>query len=124
MRRFILIILSILLNITILFAQKADFNADSAYAYTKFLSVTIGPRPMGSHNEQPALHWAAAKFNAFGADTAYVMPFYESPRGVNTTSGIAVGIFRGQSDSIIVIRIREQIPGPAITLPAQRALSN
>ncbi len=103
MRRFILIILSILLNITILFAQKADFNADSAYAYTKFLSVTIGPRPMGSHNEQRALHWAAAKFNAFGADTAYVMPFYESPRGVNTTSGIAVGIFRGQSDSIIVI---------------------
>ncbi len=102
-RGFFLIILTMLLNAAALFAQKADFNADSAYAYTKFLSVTIGPRPMGSHNEQRALRWAAGKFKAFGADTAYVMPFYESPRGVNTSSGVAVGIFRGLSDSTIVI---------------------
>lgn len=84
-------------------AQKPMFNADSAFAHVKHLSVTIGPRPMGSANEQEALRWAAEKFKSYGADTAYVMPYFEAPRGVNTTSGVAVALFPGQSDSIIVI---------------------
>lgn len=83
--------------------QPSDFNADSAYVYTHYLSETIGPRPMGSHNERRALAWVVSKLATFGADTAYLMPFYQGPNGVNTTSGVAVGIFRGRSDSTIVI---------------------
>ncbi len=83
--------------------QPPDFNADSAYAYTRYLSETIGPRPMGSHNERRALAWVVSRFATFGADTAYLMPFYQGPGGVNTRSGVAVGIFRGRSDSTIVI---------------------
>ncbi|RMF68619.1 MAG: Zn-dependent exopeptidase M28, partial [Calditrichaeota bacterium] len=46
------------------------------------------------------------KLRSFGADSAYVLPFSEarSRRGVtNTNSGVAVGLFRGRSDSTIVI---------------------
>lgn len=83
-------------------AQKAEFNADSAFANLNYLAVDLGPRVMGSANEQKALNWTAAKFAAYGADTAYVMPFYKSGT-VNTSSGTAVGIFPGKKDSIIVI---------------------
>ncbi len=84
------------------FAQFTDFNTDSAYANLHYLAVTIGPRPMGSHHERAALAWTARRFAAFGADTAYVMPVPRS-KNTNTTSGVAIGIFPGRSDSIIVI---------------------
>ncbi len=102
---------------TFLPAQIESFNADSAYAYTEHLSVTIGPRPMGSANEQTALLWAKNKFARFGADSAYVLKFTE-PRtraGVaNTNSGTAVGIFRGETDSTIVIGGHIDSSGPEI----------
>jgi len=88
------------------FSQTPVFNADSVYSFIHHLSVTIGPRPMGSLNERIALDWAAEKFRSFGADSAYVMTFrkVEAPRSsVNTHSGTAVGIFRGKSDSTIVV---------------------
>ena len=84
-------------------ARQQEFNADSAYAYTEYLSVTLGPRLMGSHNEQAALRWSAGKFASFGADTSYVLWFNHSRNGVNTRSGTAVGVFPGSSDSIIVV---------------------
>lgn len=84
-------------------ARQQEFNADSAYAYTEYLSVTLGPRLMGSHNEQAALRWSRQKFAAFGADTSYVLWFTHSRNGVNTRSGTAVGVFPGRSDSIIVV---------------------
>lgn len=84
-------------------SQKSSFNSDSAYAYLEHLAVEIGPRPMGSRHEQEALRWATAKFRSFGADTAYVMPMAETSRGRNTQSGVAVGLFKGVSDSTIVI---------------------
>ncbi|HEX9972148.1 MAG TPA: M28 family metallopeptidase, partial [bacterium] len=87
---------------TLSFSQTEKFNADSAYAYIEHLSVTIGPRPMGSQNERIALDWAAEKFNSFGADSAYVMKFTKT-ESVNTNSGVVVGIFRGETDSTIVI---------------------
>jgi acetylornithine deacetylase/succinyl-diaminopimelate desuccinylase-like protein len=91
---------------TLLLAQNSRFDADSAYSYLKHLTVTIGPRPMGSANEQKALLWATDKFRSFGADTAYVMAISEATvrnRAVNTNSGVAVGIFRGETDSTIVV---------------------
>lgn len=98
-------ILFILLTLLPLFApaQREPFNADSAYAAVEHLCVAIGPRPMGSANERRALQWAADKFNHFGADTAYVMPMLKAQDDINTRSGVAVGIFRGESDSTIVV---------------------
>lgn len=98
----LLISLALLLCTTI-FAQDAAFNADSAYAYNEHLAVTIGPRKMGSANERASLKWAMEKFRSFGADTAYILPFYKTGRGVNTTSGTAIGIFSGKKDSMIVV---------------------
>lgn len=99
------------------FAQDASFSADSAYAYIEHLTVTIGPRPMGSANEHAALQWAVEKFKSFGADTSYIMPVPEAkfPDGaINTTSGVAVGVFPGKSDSIIVIGGHIDSAGPEI----------
>lgn len=93
----------LLLTSSFLYSQKLEFSADSAYSYTEHLAVTIGPRLMGSQNEQEALSWTAEKFRSFGADTAYVQWMYRSRRGVNTRSGTAVGVFPGSSDSIIVV---------------------
>ena len=95
--RQISVVLLALFNVlpALLTAQTETFNADSAYAYTEHLSVTIGPRPMGSANEQTALLWVKNKFAAFGADSAFVLKFTETTgRGgmVNTNSGTAVGI--------------------------------
>jgi hypothetical protein len=98
----IVLAVSVMLSFTV-WAQKPEFNADSAYAHVRHLTEDIGPRPMGSRAEGQALKWAAETFAQFGADTAYVMPFFQAPGGVNTTSGVAVGVFPGRSDSIIVV---------------------
>ena len=84
-------------------AQNTGFNTDSAYVYLEHLCVTIGPRPMGSANERAALKWAANKFRSFGADSAYVMIVPEANETINTNSGVAIGVFRGATDSTIVI---------------------
>ncbi len=84
------------------FAQFSAFNTDSAYANLHHLAVAIGPREMGSQNEREALAWTVRRLAEFGADPAYVIPVTHS-KSTNTTSGVAVGIFPGQRDSIIVI---------------------
>ncbi|MCK6623083.1 MAG: M28 family peptidase [Calditrichaceae bacterium] len=98
-------ILFILVALLPLFApaQREPFNADSAYAAVEHLCVAIGPRPMGSQNERRALQWAVDEFDRFGADTAYVMPMLQAQDDINTRSGVAVGIFRGERDSTIVV---------------------
>jgi uncharacterized membrane protein YidH (DUF202 family) len=83
-------------------SQFSEFNTDSAYANLHHLAVTIGPRDMGSQNERTALAWTALRFDTFGADTAYVMPVLHS-KTTNTTTGVAIGIFPGRTDSMIVI---------------------
>ena len=55
--------------------RATTFDADSAYAYAEHLSVTIGPRPMGSASERLALDWVAEKFLSFGADSVFIMKF-------------------------------------------------
>ncbi|MBN2356382.1 M28 family peptidase [candidate division KSB1 bacterium] len=85
---------------------RAAFQADSVYQHIYYLSETIGPRPMGSEQEHRALQWVKDKFVSYGADTAYILPFTRSEaRGsyYNTRSGTAVGIFKGLSDTCMVI---------------------
>ena len=96
-------LLTILLAANAAMTQDAQFNADSAFATIEHLTVKIGPRPMGSANERAALRWTVAKFRNFGADTAYIMPVHEANGTLNTNSGVAIGIFRGATDSTIVI---------------------
>ncbi|MDQ7066194.1 MAG: M28 family peptidase [candidate division KSB1 bacterium] len=110
------LLMALLLNPAELAAQPA-FNADSAYANLQHLAVTIGPRPMGSRAEREALDWVARQFRRFGADTAYIMPipnFRRHGRAVNTQSGVAVGVFRGKTDSTIVIGGHLDSSGPDI----------
>lgn len=83
-------------------SAQEGFSAASAYATVRFLADEIGPRPMGSPAEQRALAYAVSTFAACGCDTAYLMPM-RSPNGVNTTSGVAVGILRGATARTIVI---------------------
>jgi len=82
------------------------FNADSAYEDIRYLTVEIGPRPMGSPAEARALQWVVRKFQSYGADSAWVMPFTrvdgEDSR-FNTRSGVAVGLFKGTVDTSLVV---------------------
>jgi len=106
--------LIILIAVNVGMAQNVQFNADSAYATIEHLTVKIGPRPMGSANERAALQWTVARFRSFGADTAYVMPVPEANGTINTNSGVAIGIFRGTTDSTIVIGGHIDSSGPDI----------
>ncbi|MFQ5864203.1 MAG: M28 family peptidase [bacterium] len=101
----------------VIFAQNNNFNADSAYAYLEHLCVTIGPRPMGSANERTALGWTVKKFREFGAHEAYVMKVPQAKKSnnvINTNSGVAIGVFEGESDSTIVIGGHIDSSGPEI----------
>ncbi|MEP0822669.1 MAG: Zn-dependent exopeptidase M28 [Ignavibacterium sp.] len=87
---------------------QSPFSQDSAYAHLKILAGEIGPRPMGSPSERAAMEYAVEKFRAFGLDEAYIMPLREASTaglqgGVNTNSGIAVGVLKGKTDRVIVI---------------------
>jgi hypothetical protein len=99
--------LAVLLAIILLCAPRTliasdGFSGARAYVHLQKLAGEIGPRPMGSPAEQKALAYAVSTFTAAGCDTAYVMPM-TTPQGVNTTSGIAVGIRKGVSGRVIVI---------------------
>ncbi len=107
-----LFILSFFSQVT---GAQSGFHADSAYAFLQHLCETIGPRPMGSKAERRALHWVTRQLHRFGADTAYTMPITQyrfRGRVVNTRSGIAVGLFRGKTDSTIVIGSHLDSAGP------------
>jgi hypothetical protein len=101
-----LILTLVILIPVLLLSQTTNFNSDSTYSYIKHLSVTIGPRPMGSQNEDIALNWLKEKFDEFEPDTSFIMKFYEvksEKSSVNTNSGNAVAIFEGETDTTIVI---------------------
>jgi hypothetical protein len=94
---------------------RTAFDKDSAVADDHYLSVVIGPRVMGSPQEQRAESWEVARFRQLGCDTAYIMPMFQTQRA-NTTSGIAVGIKRGATDRIIVLgghtdSVYPEVPG-------------
>ncbi len=98
-----------------LYSQDLQFNADSAYKSIEHLSVIIGPRIMGSQKEQEALYWAEEKYESFDADTAYILPFTVAEPDnelLITNSGTAVGVYKGQTDSIIVVGGHLDSAGP------------
>lgn len=107
------------LSAAILQAQHSTpFSGDSALFSLRTLSVEIGPRPMGSPGEQEALAFAAGKFREFGLE-ARIMPMTQTisdelKGGVNTKSGIAVGILKGATDRVIVIGGHIDSAGPEI----------
>jgi hypothetical protein len=92
---------------------QIPFSSDSALSYLKTISVTIGARPMGSPNEQRAMEFACAKFREFGLDDAYIMRIDNTTSSM-TSSGIAVGVLHGMTDSIIVIGGHIDSEGPTI----------
>ena len=94
-------------------AQKTGFSKDSAYANLNVLVNLIGPRPMGSPAEGRALRFAVARFREYGCQQAYVMPMTDAA-GVNTTSGIAVGVLRGKTGRIVIIGGHIDSAGPDI----------
>ncbi len=90
-----------ILGTGLLFADT-QFSQEHAARVLRHLSVTIGPRTMGSPAELSALGYAIVKFKEFGCDTAYIMPMTTTSRNT-TTSGIAIGVKRGLTDKIIVL---------------------
>lgn len=92
---------------------QSNFSGDSALAVLRVLSVDIGPRPMGSPAEQRAMQFAAEKFREFGCQQAYVMPMTVAD-GVNTNSGIAIGVLRGKTERIIIIGGHIDSSGPDV----------
>lgn len=92
---------------------QSEFSLDRATADLRVLSEQIGPRPMGSPAENAALRFAVQSLLTAGCDSAFVMPMNRTSR-VNTTSGIAVGIKRGTTDSIICIGGHIDSAGPEI----------
>lgn len=98
---------------------QTPFSQDSAFTYLKVLAGDIGARPMGSPAERAAMNYAVAQFRSFGLDEAYVMPMREAVSttlgsGVNTNSGIAVGVLKGATDRVIVIGGHIDSAGPDI----------
>ncbi len=94
-------------------AQKTEFSQENATALLRTLVLDIGPRPMGSPAEHEALAFAVAKFKEYGCDTSYIMPMNVAG-GVNTQSGIAVGVKKGKTKRIIVIGGHIDSSGPDV----------
>lgn len=86
-------------------------SVDSAMANLRFIAGEIGPRPMGSPAEHRAMEYALARLKSFGCEDTFLMPMTVA-NGVNTTSGIAVGVLKGKSDRTIVIGGHMDSAGP------------
>lgn len=108
------VVLSLLLQLSsVATPARSNFSGDSALAVLRVLSVDIGPRPMGSPAEQRAIHYAMDRFRDFGCQQAYVMPMTVADN-VNTNSGIAIGVLKGETERIIVIGAHIDSEGPAV----------
>ncbi len=94
-------------------SQHAEFSTENAMSLLTTLAGEIGPRPMGSPAEQRALAFAASRFKEYGCQESYVMPFTVA-EGVNTRSGIAVGVLKGKTGRIILIGGHMDSAGPDI----------
>ena len=94
-------------------AQEPGFSTQNAMALLTTLAEDIGPRPMGSPAEQRALAFAVSKFKEYGCQESYVIPFTVAG-GVNTRSGVAVGVVKGKTGRMIVIGGHIDSSGPDI----------
>ncbi|RPH53694.1 MAG: Zn-dependent exopeptidase M28, partial [Acidobacteria bacterium] len=93
--------------------SETGFSTERAMAHVRMLADTIGPRPMGSPSEQRALEYALQRLHEFGCQDTFLMRFNEAA-GVNTRSGIAVGVLKGETNRIIVIGGHIDSSGPEI----------
>jgi hypothetical protein len=109
----ILLIVLILFSVASAMGQQAEFSTENAMSLLTTLAGEIGPRPMGSPAEQRALAFASAKFKEYGCQESYVMPFTVA-EGVNTRSGVAVGVLKGKTGRIILIGGHIDSAGPDI----------
>ncbi len=91
----------------------SQVSVDSAMANLRVIAGDIGPRPMGSPAEHRAMEYALERLRAFGCDDTFLMPMRDA-NGVNTTSGIAVGVLKGESKRIILIGGHMDSAGPEI----------
>ena len=98
---------------SVLASAPTDFSQDSAFAIVRTLAVDIGPRPMGSPAEQRAMQFAVEKMRESGCSEAYIMPMTVA-EGVNTKSGVAIGVLRGRTGRIIIIGGHIDSAGPDI----------
>lgn len=94
-------------------SDATEFSQENATAILKTLVLEIGPRPMGSPAEQRALAFAVEKFREYGCDTTYVLPVMVA-EGVNTNSGVSVGVKKGKTGRIIVIGGHIDTSGPDV----------
>ena len=102
-----------LLPTSIVASPEGEFSRDSASALLRTLSVEIGPRPMGSPAEQRAMAFAVDRLRQSGCQEAYVMPMTVA-EGVNTNSGIAVGVLKGMTGRIIILGGHIDSAGPDV----------
>ena len=91
----------------------SEFSTDRAMEHLRMLAGTIGPRPMGSPAERKAMEYALGRLKAFGCQDTFIMPFTFAA-GVNTRSGIAVGVLKGETGRIIVIGGHIDSEGPEV----------
>jgi hypothetical protein len=96
-------------------SSDPGFSNDRAYEHLKVIAGDIGGRPMGSPNEARAMHYALEQLKSFGCQDTYLMPM-KVASGVNTTSGIAVGVLKGKTGRIILVgghidSVSPEVPG-------------
>ncbi len=94
-------------------ARADRVSVDSAMANLRVIAGEIGPRPMGSPAEHRAMEFALERLKAFGCDDTFLLPM-DVAGGVNTTSGIAVGVLKGESGRTILIGGHMDSAGPEI----------
>lgn len=111
--RFLLVVSFLIFLFNTSAARKTQFSQENAAALLRTLVLEIGARPMGSPAEQKAFAFAVSKFKEYGCDTSYIMPMTVAG-GVNTTSGIAVGVKKGKTNRIIVIGGHIDSSGPDV----------
>ncbi len=88
-------------------------SIDSAMANLRVIAGEIGPRPMGSPAEHRAMEYALERLKAFGCDDTFLFPMNVAA-GVNTTSGIAVGVLKGETGRTILIGGHMDSAGPEV----------
>ncbi len=113
MRRAFSFLIVALLVLSFVSFSQTEFSQEKALEFLSVLVNEIGPRPMGSPNEQLALGFAVAKFREFGCDDAYVMPMKVAGE-THTSSGVAIGVKRGTSGRIIIIGGHIDTSGPDV----------
>ncbi len=89
------------------------FSQDRAMEHLQVIAGDIGPRPMGSPAEQRAMHYALDQLKRFGCQDTFLWKMAVA-EGVNTSSGVAVGVLKGETGRIILIGGHMDSAGPEI----------